>query len=147
MLDVKQIGQSDIEFKDEVIELLNEARVYLSSFSWCKEIKSGLLARSFGYILCVFLFEIEPVEGSGADDKLWVIVGDIPPAFLDTIEYETPHDALDFYCFLLGEWVDHVRKGESVDDCYPVNVEPTLEHAEMLDIRIQLIRSEFLPEV
>ena len=142
MIDIEQIDQSDVEYKDEVIELVNEARQYLKSFSWCAEIKSGLLARNFGYILCIFLFDIEPVKGSGADAKLWVIVGDIPPAYLDTIEYKTPQDALDFYCFVMEEWASHVKAGKSLEDCYPVNTEPTLEHAEMLATRIQLIRDE-----
>ena len=147
MINIEQISQSNIEHKDEVIELVEEAKQYLNSFSWCKQIISGLLVKSFGYILCIFLFEIEPAKDSGADDKLWVIIGDLPSAYLDTIEYKTPHDALDIYCFLMEEWINNVRAGKSVKECYPVNVEPTLEHADMLDIRIQLVRSDFLPWV
>lgn len=147
MIDIELVNQSDIEYKDEVIELVDEARHYLKSFSWCKEIKSGLLARSFGYILCIFLFEIEPVKNSGADEKLWIIVGDLPPAYFDTIEYKTPHDALDFYCFVMEEWASHIKAGKSLVDYYPVNTKPKLEYADMLAVRIQLIRDEFLPVI
>ena len=147
MIDIEQIYRSDIRYKDEVIEQAQEAKTYLTSFSWCKRIVSGSLAQGFGYILCIFFFEIEAVKGSGADDKLWVIVGDLPSAYLDTIEYKTAHEALDFYCFLMEEWVEHIKAGKSLEECYPVNVEPTLEHANMLATRIQLIKSDFLPYV
>jgi hypothetical protein len=147
MVNIEQIDQSDVEYKEEVIEQAEEAKKYLNSFSWCKRIISGSLVRSFGYILCIFLFEIEPTKDSIADDKLWVIVGDLPSAYLDTIKYKTSYNALDFYCFLMEEWIEHVRTGKSLDDCYPVNVRPTLEHANMLDTRIQLIKSDFLPQV
>src|SRR5436189_3373849 len=94
MINIEQIRQSDVEHKQEVIEQAEEAKRYLNSFSWCKRIISGSLAQSFGYILCIFFFEIEPTKNGGADDKLWIIVGDLPSAYLDTIEYKTPHDAL-----------------------------------------------------
>jgi len=145
MIDIHKIRQSDISDVDEVMEQLEEAKRYLNSFRWCKRIVGGALAQNFGYILCIFLFDIEPTEGSGADEKLWVIVGDLPPAYLDIVDYKTPYEALDFYCFLMDEWVDCVGNGVSVDNCYPVNAEPTLENAKMLHTRINLIKSDFLP--
>ena len=147
MIDIEHIHQSNVEYKDEVIKQAEEAKRYLNSFSWCREITSGSLVRSFGYILCIFLFEIEPTKDSGADDKLWVIVGDLPYAYLDIIEYKTPYDALDFYCHLMEEWIDHVKTGKFLEEYYPVNIQPTLEHANMLDTRIQLIKHDFLQQV
>jgi len=147
MINIEELDHSDVEHKEEVIALSKEATRYLNSFSWCEKIVSGALAEGFGYIICIFLFEIEPSENSGADESLWIIVGDLPYAYLDTIQYKTTHEALDFYCFLMNEWIDHVRMGKSLEACYPVNVEPTLEHANMLDTRIKLIESEFLPKI
>ena len=147
MIEIKHLQGSDIEYKDEVFKLFDEATRYLTAFKWCKKILNCWLADGFGYILCIFYFDIMPTPESNADNKLWVIVGDIPPAYLDTIEYKTANDALSFYCFLMEEWVENVKKGKSVADCYPINVAPTIEHANMLETRIKLIKSDFLPYV
>ena len=147
MVKIIDIPKSDIDYKDEVIMQSEDAIKYLESYSWCEKILDGWLVSDFGYVLCIFLFEIAPTKNSGADDKLWVIVGDIPPAYLDTIEYKTANDALSFYCFLMEEWIEHVKSGKSIEECYPVNVTPTREYANMLETRINLIKSDFLPYV
>ena len=54
MILINNISSSDIENKDEVITLSNEAANYLSSFNWCKKINNGWVAKEFGYILSVF---------------------------------------------------------------------------------------------
>lgn len=147
MLNIEKIADSELEYKDEVIDLVNEAVDYLKSFSWCKKISSGWLAKDFGYILCIFYFEIEPLEGSNADNNLWVIVGDLPPAYLDTIECNTPHEAVEIYCFLMEEWIESVKEGKPLENCYPISVEPTIEHANMLHSRIESIKRDYLPYV
>ena len=147
MIPIDDILKADIEYTDEVIRLYKKATKYLKSYTWCEKILNCWLAKGFGYILCIFSFEIKPIQNSGADDKLWVIVGDLPSAYLDQVEYKTANEALDFYCFLMDEWVEHVRKGKSLKDCYPVNVAPTKEYADMLDTRTKLIRENFLPFV
>ena len=147
MIKIEELETSNLDYKDEIIVESQKAMKYLSSFKWCNNILNGWLADGFGYILCIFYFEIEPAKDSNADDKVWVIVGDIPSAYLDTIEYKTANDALSFYCFLLVEWIEHVNAGKSIEECYPINVPPTIEYAEMLSIRVNLIKSDFLPYI
>ncbi len=147
MTQINEISHSDLEHNEEVFQQSVLAKNYLKSFKWCKEIVNGWLAYGFGKILCVFFFEIEPANNSGADDKIWVIVGDIPPAYLDFVGYPSAKEALDFYCYLMEEWVDCVNNGKSVDDCYPVNAPATKEYADMLQTRINIIKEDFLPLV
>jgi len=42
------------------------------------------------------------------------------------------------------EWVAAVRVGRSLDDVIPVDVAPTLEHADMLQSRLSFIRDRIL---
>jgi hypothetical protein len=90
----------------------------------------------------VFLFEIEPLN-ENVDDFIWVIVGDLPSVYLDK-SITTGHDALKTYCELMQEWADNVKDGRSLDECYPVPVDPTIENAELLIRRIGFIRRELL---
>ena len=147
MICVRDIKKSNIEFKNEVFEQSEKARKYLLSFNWCKKILNGWLVDEFAYMLCIFCFKIEPTELSNADDKLWIIDGDLPSAYLDMESYTNAYDALRFYCLLMEEWIDHVNKGESVDECYPIYVPPTKEYANMLQTRINIVKEDFLPFV
>jgi len=145
MILINDILRSDIEHKDEVIEQSQRAIEYLTSFKWCKKILNGWVAKDFGYILGIFLFEIEPQKNSNADNKIWIIIGDIPPAYLDFEGYPTANDALNFYCFLMEEWIEHVNKRISIKDCYPVNAPPTKKYAKMLQYKINIIKEDILP--
>jgi len=147
MIPINNILNSNIEFKSEVLDLANEAREYLSSFKWCKEITNGWLAAEFGYMLCVFYFEIVPSEGSKADNFVWIIVGDIPPAYIDVVSAPNVKDAIISYCEIMEDWIDVVNKGNSVEECFPISVDPTKEHADMLKTRITLIKNELLPNL
>src|ERR687889_60573 len=61
--------------------LARTATEFLTGFRWCASVRESYLAFDIGYPLGVFLFRIEP-RLIGVDDTLWVVVGDIPPAFL-----------------------------------------------------------------
>lgn len=124
--------------------LLAEARNYLAKFKWCKEIRSFYIGGGVGGIYAVFLFEIEN-SASPDDDWLWVVVGDIPPAYLVANGGpRNPQEALLAYINLMGEWVAAVKKGEPVGHLIPVNVPPTPKYAEMLESRIAFLRDRFV---
>jgi len=120
-----------------------QAKEYLSSFEWCKSIEEGGLGWGVGGIAAVFLFRIIPAS-SEIDDLLWVIIGDLPPAYLVTDESPTPLDALGVYVNLMDEWVATVRAGESIENCIPVNTLPTLENADTLEIRLSFLKQKVL---
>jgi hypothetical protein len=77
------------------------------------------------------------------DDFIWVIAGDLPFVYLDK-SITTGKEALTTYCELMQEWSDNVKAGKSLNECYPVPVDPTLESAKLLSDRIAFIRQELL---
>ena len=46
----------------------------------------------------------------------------------------------------MDNWIQCVRNGQSTNDCYPINVPPENEYAEMLSTRIHLIREHILSQ-
>jgi hypothetical protein len=131
----------------EDTQLLNgmaeEATEFIGGFRWCKGIKRRYFGRGVGGIFAVFLFEIVP-SSPEVDSMLWVIVGDLPSAFLLAEGNLTPDDALTGYVEAMEAWVTAAREGLPVDDLIPVNVEPTKENAERLASRLKFIREDFL---
>jgi len=96
--------------------------------------------------LALFLARlVRPIRSrGGVDTELWVVVGDLPPAYFITDDAETAPEALDTYCGLMEEWSDQVIAGGDLTHCYPVNAEPTLEHAQMLKSRVEFIRDKLI---
>lgn len=146
MINVNKITdlKDEIENVDEVLALSMEAQNYLSSFNWCNSILDGWLVKEWGYILCVFYFKIRPSPDSGADEFVWIIVGDIPPAYIDIKSAHDEFDALEVYVSLMEEWINNVKKGKSVDNCFPISVSPSKKHAIMLSNRIDIIKNDLI---
>lgn len=97
-------------------------------------------------VVGVFLCYIEPEAHENVDEWLWVVVGDVPPAYLVTDDAPTSTGALEAYIVEMQTWVAAVNAGKSVDDLIPVSVPPTKEHAAMLQTRLAFLRSRILPE-
>lgn len=71
---------------------------------------------------------------------VWVVVGDLPPAYLAHEPGDSWQDALRGYVEEVALWVAAVRESSSLDEVIPVNVAPTAEHADMLASRLEFIR-------
>ncbi len=132
-----------IEYVEEVKELAKEAYSYLS-FPWCLSINKGWLVYSCGYVIGLFYFEIVPDVAKGADSHVWVIVGDLPPAYIDILSASSAHSALDLYIRLMEEWASKVNNGEDTSNCYSINVPETKEYADMLITRMNLLKEDHL---
>ncbi len=135
----------------ELADLGREATDFLQWHRWCRSIKQGYLNCGWPGILAVFYFEIEPAW-DGVDASLWVIVGDIPPAYLDLVNCPDAASALDEYLYAMQEWVDHVQAGKSVAELIPVyqrvsleRLKPSAEFAKMLQSRLEFIRTKIIP--
>ena len=131
--------------------LAKTAEEFLLSHDWCKSIRRGFLANAWEGILGVFYFEIEPGTPE-VDDELWVIVGDLPPAYLVVEDEPVTKDALEAYVYEMKRWVDAVMSDESVADLIPVYyqssgkiVPPTKEFAAALKKRLEFIENSILP--
>ncbi|OKS85355.1 hypothetical protein [Mucilaginibacter polytrichastri] len=136
----------NIEFYSEVITLHHEAEQYLDSFIWCKAIKKSYLYTNIGKVFCIFLFEIENIS-SPKDCFLWVVVGDIPTIYLDTFGPKTTVEVLEDYVNLSQDWINHIKNGQSVNDCYPFNAKPTVELAELLEKKISFMRATLINNI
>lgn len=121
-----------------------EAEGYLSAFTWCKRIRECFHGLGIGEVVAVFLFHIEP-EDDSVDEWLWVVSGDLPPAYLVIDHSPTPVSALQTYVDEMSEWVKAVGKGEPIDDIIPVNVSATPENAKRLQKRLDFLVNEIIP--
>ncbi|HET9281577.1 MAG TPA: hypothetical protein VFR24_06405 [Candidatus Angelobacter sp.] len=124
-------------------EMAGEAREFLMSFKWCKNIRCSWFGWGVGGVCAVFFFEIDP-SSKKIDRWLWVIVGDLPPAYLVLDASPTPLAALANYVDFMQGWVDAVKSKRPVNNCIPVNAPATREYANLLQRRIDFIRNEFL---
>jgi hypothetical protein len=131
--------------------MVDQARAYLASFEWSGDIRACYVGDvSVGGIVAVVLFEIEPAQAD-VDRWLWVVVGDVPPAYLVTDDAATPGAALDAYIDEMERWVAAVKAGDPVEKLIPVEtarrgavIEPTREHAEDLERRLAFLKDEIL---
>lgn len=122
---------------------LSAAREYLRTHDWCKSIKKEYFGDGVGGIVAAFLFHITP-RTKDVDDKLWVVCGDIPSAYLVLDDAPTGTDAISIYCDLMTEWAEAVLSEKGLDDVYPVDAKPTKKNAKDLLSRIEFIRQEIV---
>ncbi len=137
------LGEDDEETL-QLKRLHTEAEQFISRFSWCKRIVRCYFGDGVANLVGVFFFEIEP--SSDAIDKfLWVIVGDLPPAYLVTDDAPGAYDALEGYIQQMERWVCAAENSLSLDGIIPVNVLPTKENGQALGRRLAFLRKEILP--
>jgi hypothetical protein len=142
---------------DEDDALLREtfarATAYLASHTWCSAIRTCYVGEiAIGKVVAVLLFDIEPAH-EGVDSTLWVVVGDLPPAYLVVDDSPNAACALEGYILEMRRWVAATYAGDAVDDLIPVEtsggaepLEPTPEHAAQLAGRLDYLEREVLAE-
>jgi len=126
-------------------EFLEEAVEYLNAFDWHTGIKDAYFGLGMDGILAVFLFEIEPAD-KDADDYVWVVVGDIPPAYITCENAPNPATALDGYIAAMSQWVEAALAGKSVDELIPVNIPATAEAGADLQSRLEFLAQNVLSQ-
>lgn len=135
-------GEND----DETVllnELSDEAFSFLQNKKWCKSIRDGYFCYGIGGIIGIFLFEIDPSD-TDVDHSVWVIVGDVPPAYLSPVYCKSAKDALNGYLAEMEAWVDAIRNNAPVGELIPVNAEPNLENAGLLESRLTFLKENVL---
>jgi hypothetical protein len=125
--------------------LLTRAQAFLSSFAWCVSISELYFGEGIGGIFGVFFAHIHPSR-TDIDTFLWIIVGDIPSAYLVTDRCKTPSQAIRAYIEEIRKWVELARQGKTSSDVIPVNVPATPEWAEILGRRLNTLEQEILPQ-
>ena len=81
MQPVDSIEGDSIDDTKLLREMAKEAHDFMREQEWCECIDHQYLAYGVGGVVAVFLFQITPTS-EDVDSFLWVIVGDLPPAFL-----------------------------------------------------------------
>jgi len=144
-IDYKQITIKT-EFYSELLKVHQEAVTYLMGFAWCNKVINSYVYLNLGSALCVFLFKIEN-NASIDDNYLWVIVGDIPPMYLDIYGPKTTKEVLEDYIHLAQDWINHVKEGKSIKSCYPFKAEPTMEMAALLEKRTSFMKNTLISNI
>ncbi|MDR6969261.1 hypothetical protein J2X31_003288 [Flavobacterium arsenatis] len=142
---IRNLDLSDKE-DIEIHILYQEAEAYLLSHAWCDNVYEAWIGAQWDNILAIFLFKIKPNQ-EHIDQYVWLIVGDIPPAYIDIESAVDIKEALEGYIFIMKDWVQAVYKNESIEDYYPIEVPPTYEYAEMLEKRLMFIEEKMLPDL
>ncbi len=124
-------------------EMSTDAQRYMESQKWCKKVNNVLFGDGVGKIIASFLIEIEPTR-KGIDKELWVIVGDIPNAYLVTEQTKNGLDAIKVYIDLMQDWINCVNIRGDTNKCFPINVSPTKKWAKELQSRIDFIKNEIV---
>ncbi|HET7550627.1 MAG TPA: hypothetical protein VFK04_05010 [Gemmatimonadaceae bacterium] len=127
----------------EVPTLAREAERFLARHRWCARVSQVTSVFAISGVLGIFRCSLVPSDPS-ADAVVWVIVGDLPPAYIAYEPEDCWQDALRGYVEETEEWVEGVRTGASLDDVIPVNAPATPEYADMLASRLELIRKHLL---
>lgn len=133
------------EVHDDIVGMLDEARDFLEFYDWCSAILAEYVGFVYPGIVGVFLFKIKPSK-PGVDEWIWVIVGDLPPAYLTCDGCRNPAAALDGYIGAMNEWVEAAEAGKSVKNLVPVNVPASPKNADMLKVRLKFLDENILSE-
>ncbi|HXE04425.1 MAG TPA: hypothetical protein VN579_00455 [Bryobacteraceae bacterium] len=147
---VRGVGPIDGIFHDDEEELrllhhmAQEAEKYLEEITRCKSVPEAYFGGGYGGVVAVFLFRVVPAT-PGADEWLWVIVGDLPPACLAIERITTPSEALEHYIWEMTRWVHFAKRGHLPENGIPINLEPTWKNAEELEDKLKILRKAVLP--
>jgi hypothetical protein len=141
---IDQILGDDADDTGFLREMVFKAKHYISRFSWCLSVREAYFGDAYGRIVAVFLFRIEPSRPD-VDEWLWVVVGDLPSAYLVIDDCKTPSQALDRYIDAISEWVELAKKGRSSEDVVPVNAPATPKSARMLESRLTVLSEKIVP--
>jgi hypothetical protein len=147
---VKGIIPLEVLFEDQeegtavLCDMAEEAQSYLESFPWCVSIEESYFGDGVPDAVAVFLFRIEPSRPE-IDRWLWVIVGDLPPAYLLTHLSKTPTEALEGYIQEMSKWVELAKEGKFSEQVIPVDAPSTPENAEDLEERLLVLSRNVVP--
>ncbi len=144
VIPIDQILGDDAEDIRLLREMASKAHRYISNFAWCRSVREAYFGDGYGGIVAVFFFHIEPSRPE-VDEWLWVVVGDLPSAYLVTDNCKTPSQTLERYIDVMSEWVELAKEGRSSEDVIPVNAPATPESAKMLEGRLTVLREKIVP--
>lgn len=128
----------------EVPAMTAAAMTFLAGQTWCSRVLSVVPVFAIAGVLGVFRCSLIPRQPD-ADVMVWVIVGDVPPAYIVHEPGDSWQDALAGYVSEMQRWVDAVRAGQQPGaDIIPVDVPATSENADLLASRLGFIQTRLV---
>jgi hypothetical protein len=140
---VADLRGEDADDTNELLDLHRKATDYILSFKWCRNVREDYHGLGIGGVFAVCLLRIEATS-AGVPEWLWVVIGDLPPAYLCTDDAPNPASALDSYIGEMQRWIRAVKNKAPLDEVIPVNAPATLEYAKMLESRLEFLDREVL---
>jgi hypothetical protein len=144
IIPLEDLFEEQGEGSEILCDMAEQAQAYLESYEWCKAIEEAYFGDGIPDVVAVFLFRIEPIRAN-IDKWLWVIVGDLPPAYLLTRVSKTPSQALQGYIDEMSKWVKLAREGKYSEKVIPVDAPPTPENAADLEERLKVLAKNVIP--
>lgn len=135
-----------VKYYSEMISVYNRASSFLTGFDWCRKIVDVALYTNLGSKLGLYLFKIDN-SASSKNAYLWVIAGDLPMMYLNVHEDDTTREVLKSYTELASDWVQHVKNNQSLENCYPFDANPTLEMADLLERRVNILNTSVIDNI
>jgi hypothetical protein len=127
-----------------VAAMAASAEQFLAAQSWCSQVYSVTPVFGLEGVVGVFRCTLLPSQPD-ADMMVWVVTGDLPPAYLVHEPGDSWQDALTAYVAEMGHWVAAIQDGRTPgSDIIPVQAPPTRYHAEMLASRLEFLRTRLV---
>ncbi len=140
--------EENIEDAEALRGLAAEVRSYLESHHWCEKVERVYFVDGFRYA-AVFYAEIIP--HAPADSAMFVIVGDIPPLYIDLESCSSASEALEAYIDLMLQICDAFDSGADLSKLPPLQerlswryLEPDRELIDMLRGRMEFFQKNLL---
>jgi hypothetical protein len=127
-------------------DMAQEAVRYVRSFDWCVQLHEQYFGDGIGGVVALFLFRIT-IRDFEVPEWVWIIVGDLPPAYLGFHGFPSPRAALLLYIEGVEEWLAASPEERASGDLIPIEVPPRPELIEMLSGRAARLRSAVLPNI
>ncbi|HEY9225902.1 MAG TPA: hypothetical protein VIP11_04600 [Gemmatimonadaceae bacterium] len=136
---------TDFSVQDaDVPTLTAAAERFLGSQPWCARVQSVTPVFAIAGVIGVFRCTLIP-RSPDADVTVWVVVGDLPPAYLVHEPGDSWQDALSGYVTEMTHWVDAIRSDVVPNEnIIPVNAMPTRKSADLLASRLDFIRTRLV---
>jgi hypothetical protein len=138
-------GDDDLDTK-LLRAMAEEAIRYVRSFPWCIELHETYFSDGVGGVVALFLSCVT-IRQAETPEWIWVIVGDLPSAYMEFEPSHSPRAALLRYIEGVEEWLAASEEERPSANLIPIDVPPGTEFIDMPQGRIETLRSLVLPNL
>ena len=135
--------ESDTKLLREMAERADE---YVRSFEWCLELHERYFGDGVGGVVALFLFRVS-IRDLDLPQWVWIVVGDLPSAYLGFQDLDSPYAALLLYIEGVEEWLESSWEERLCGELIPIEVLPEPRYLEMLRGRVAVLRASVLPNI